>query len=76
MEAAPDVVEGMRRYYVQRAATYERVYAKPERQADLRAMEALLPPLFAQRRVLEVATGTAGGRRTPRATPPRGWPPT
>jgi SAM-dependent methyltransferase len=65
MEAAPDVVEGMRRYYVQRAATYERVYAKPERQADLRAMEALLPPLFAQRRVLEVATGT--GWWTPHA---------
>ena len=27
-------------YYARRAATYEQVYAKPERQADLRAMEA------------------------------------
>ncbi|MDE2147719.1 MAG: class I SAM-dependent methyltransferase [Burkholderiales bacterium] len=48
----------MRGYYAQRAATYERVYFKPERQADLRALEASLPPLFAGRRVLEVACGT------------------
>ena len=59
------VVEGMQRYYVQRAAYYERVYAKPERQADLRAMEALLPGLFSGRRVLEVACGT--GWWTPHA---------
>ena len=52
------VVEDMARYYAQRAATYERVYFKPERQADLRAMEAALPPLFAGREVLEVACGT------------------
>jgi demethylmenaquinone methyltransferase/2-methoxy-6-polyprenyl-1,4-benzoquinol methylase len=45
-------------YYKRRAATYERIYAKPERQADLRALEAALPPLFAGRRVLEVACGT------------------
>ena len=45
-------------YYRQRAPIYERVYAKPERQADLRAMEAALPALFAGRRVLEVAAGT------------------
>lgn len=45
-------------YYRQRAPAYERVYAKPERQADLRAMEAALPALFAGRRVLEVAAGT------------------
>lgn len=50
--------ESMAHYYRQRAATYERVYAKPERQADLRAMEAWLPGVFANRRVLEVATGT------------------
>lgn len=48
----------MAQYYRQRAACYERVYAKPERQADLRAMEAWLPGLFAGRRVLEIATGT------------------
>lgn len=45
-------------YYRQRALTYERIYAKPERQADLRAMEAALPPYFAGRSVLEVACGT------------------
>ena len=52
------VVDSMQRYYTLRAAVYERVYFKPERQADLRAMEAWLPPQFAGRRVLEVARGT------------------
>ncbi len=51
-------VEGMRGYYARRAATYEKVYHKPERQADLRAMEAWLPGVFAGRNVLEVACGT------------------
>lgn len=48
----------MPEYYRQRATYYERVYHKPERQADLRAMEAWLPSPFAGRRVLEVACGT------------------
>ena len=48
----------MAAYYAQRAAIYERVYFKPERQADLRAMEAWLPAQFNGRRVLEVACGT------------------
>lgn len=46
------------RYYLERASYYERVYQKPERQADLRQMEAALPTFFAGRRVLEVACGT------------------
>jgi SAM-dependent methyltransferase len=46
-----DVVDNMATYY-------ERVYFKPERQADLRAMEASLPALYAGRRVLEIACGT------------------
>ena len=50
--------ESMALYYQQRAAYYERVYVKPERQADLRAMEAWLPGHFNGRRVLEIATGT------------------
>ena len=50
--------ESMRDYYARRAATYERVYFKPERQADLRAMEAWLGAPFAQRHVLEIACGT------------------
>jgi demethylmenaquinone methyltransferase/2-methoxy-6-polyprenyl-1,4-benzoquinol methylase len=53
-----DVVAGMQAYYVQRAAYYERVYHKPERQSDLRAMEAWLPSAFAGRGVLEIACGT------------------
>jgi demethylmenaquinone methyltransferase/2-methoxy-6-polyprenyl-1,4-benzoquinol methylase len=48
----------MRHYYARRAADYEAVYAKPERQADLRAIEALLPGYFSGRDVLEVACGT------------------
>jgi len=50
--------ESMRAYYAQRAASYERIYFKPERQADLRAMEAWLPGPFAGREVLEIACGT------------------
>jgi len=50
--------ESMRAYYAQRAQIYERVYHKPERQADLRAMEAWLIGAFNGRRVLEVACGT------------------
>jgi len=48
----------LRRYYAERAASYEAIYAKPERQADLRAMEAWLPARFDGRRVLEIACGT------------------
>ena len=50
--------ESMRAYYAQRALIYERVYHKPERQAELRTMEAWLATPFAGRRVLEVACGT------------------
>ena len=45
-------------YYARRAAEYERIYAKPERQHDLRAIEAWLPMQFAGRDVLEIACGT------------------
>jgi ubiquinone/menaquinone biosynthesis C-methylase UbiE len=45
-------------YYAARAREYERVYAKPERQADLKQIALLLPTFFAGRRVLEVACGT------------------
>jgi len=50
--------ESMRDYYARRAATYERVYLKTERQADLRALEAWLGGPFAGREVLEIACGT------------------
>jgi demethylmenaquinone methyltransferase/2-methoxy-6-polyprenyl-1,4-benzoquinol methylase len=55
---APDVILGMQAYYAQRAAYYERVYFRPERQTDLRALEAWMEQAFAGRHVLEVATGT------------------
>ncbi len=56
--APPDIVARMQDYYAQRAAYYERVYHKPERQTDLRAMEAWMAGAFAGRRVLEIAAGT------------------
>jgi demethylmenaquinone methyltransferase/2-methoxy-6-polyprenyl-1,4-benzoquinol methylase len=55
---APPVESAMAAYYVKRASYYERVYHKPERQSDLRAMEQWLPTPFAGRRVLEIACGT------------------
>lgn len=55
---APATEASMARYYAQRAEIYERVYHKPERQRDLRAMEAWLPAQFNGRRVLEIACGT------------------
>jgi len=45
-------------YYARRAAEYERIYAKPERQADLAALKARIGKMFAGRRVLELACGT------------------
>lgn len=48
----------MAAYYARRAAQYERIYHKPERQAELRAIEAGLPRWFAGHRVLEIACGT------------------
>jgi len=48
----------MAAYYAQRAAYYERVYFKPERQPDLRLMEAWLAEQFVGRQVLEIACGT------------------
>lgn len=45
-------------YYSARAAEYDRVYARPERQQDLRAIERWLPTVFRGRSILEVACGT------------------
>jgi len=50
--------DSMRAYYAQRALSYERVYDKPERQADLQAMKAWLPGHFEGRHGLEIACGT------------------
>ncbi|MET7279349.1 class I SAM-dependent methyltransferase [Kribbella sp. NPDC005582] len=48
----------MEEYYRERAAEYDRIYDKPERQADLATLRGLLPPLVASRSVLEIACGT------------------
>ncbi|MCK6424667.1 MAG: class I SAM-dependent methyltransferase [Burkholderiaceae bacterium] len=48
----------MQDYYAARATEYDKVYAKPERQADLRQIEQWLPGVLAGRSVLEVACGT------------------
>jgi demethylmenaquinone methyltransferase/2-methoxy-6-polyprenyl-1,4-benzoquinol methylase len=45
-------------YYAARAAEYDRIYLKPERQPDLRQIEAWLPPRFAGAHMLEIACGT------------------
>jgi ubiquinone/menaquinone biosynthesis C-methylase UbiE len=48
----------MQSYYAARANEYDRVYDKPERQADVQAMQEWLPSLFVGSRLLEVACGT------------------
>jgi 2-polyprenyl-3-methyl-5-hydroxy-6-metoxy-1,4-benzoquinol methylase len=45
-------------YYAARAAEYERVYDKPERRADVARLREIVPPIFRDRNVLEVACGT------------------
>jgi demethylmenaquinone methyltransferase/2-methoxy-6-polyprenyl-1,4-benzoquinol methylase len=45
-------------YYASRAAEYERIYAKPERQPDLAALKARIARMFAGKHVLELACGT------------------
>lgn len=54
MRKAADLVD----YYAARVAEYERVYEKPERQADLSTLRSLVAAYFSGSRVLEVACGT------------------
>lgn len=49
---------GTEEYYRERAAEYDLVYDKPERQSDLTALRERVAELMAGRRVLEVAAGT------------------
>ena len=48
----------MESYYRARAAEYDRIYLKPERQHDLAAIRSWLPGKFVGARVLEIACGT------------------
>jgi ubiquinone/menaquinone biosynthesis C-methylase UbiE len=51
---SPELVQ----YYRRRAAQYEAIYAKPERQADLAVLKREIPARLRGTRVLEVACGT------------------
>lgn len=46
------------KYYAERAAEYEKVYEKAERQQDLRRMVAILQDIFSGKNLLEIACGT------------------
>jgi ubiquinone/menaquinone biosynthesis C-methylase UbiE len=48
----------MQEYYARRAAEYERIYARSERQADLATLCSTIETTFAGRCVLDVACGT------------------
>jgi len=48
----------LRAYYARRAAEYERIYDKPERQSDLARLREGLPPRFRGAALLEIACGT------------------
>ncbi len=52
------VDENLKNYYARRAQEYERIYDKPERQADLTSLRERIPALFDGRDVLEIACGT------------------
>jgi SAM-dependent methyltransferase len=52
------MTEEMTRYYAERAAEYERVYAQPAWQADLPTVRKRVLETFPGRRVFEVACGT------------------
>jgi len=45
-------------YYARRAQEYERIYAKPERQEDLRTLRSVVEETFRGKHVLEIACGT------------------
>src|SRR6476660_5952415 len=48
----------MVKYYADRAAEYERIYQKPERQEDLRTLREFVERTFVATHVLEIACGT------------------
>jgi len=52
--ASPELID----YYRRRAAEYEAIYAKPERQTDLANLRQAIPAKLRGARVLEIACGT------------------
>ncbi len=57
MTAAPET-DTLPSYYARRAAEYERIYDKPERQDDLRALGAYVEQAMAGHDIFELACGT------------------
>ncbi len=55
-DSSPD--HNLAAYYARRAREYERIYDKPERQADLARLRDVVPSLLDARHVLEIACGT------------------
>ncbi|MFQ5936258.1 MAG: class I SAM-dependent methyltransferase [Acidiferrobacterales bacterium] len=53
-----DQAHELKAYYSRRAAEYEAIYQKPERQQDLVALKSMLRDLLRGHRVLEIACGT------------------
>ena len=58
MADSRDPTPPIEHYYSKRAAEYERIYQKPERQRELDWLRGRIPQLFRARTVLEVACGT------------------
>src|ERR1700747_3357850 len=55
---AGDGAPQLEKYYDRRAAEYEKIYDKPERQHELEWLRRRIPELLRDRTVLEVACGT------------------
>lgn len=53
-----EMSDNLTTYYAERAAEYEAIYAKPERQADLGAATKVLQEIFKEKEMLEIACGT------------------
>ena len=54
----------LKTYYQKRAKEYDRVYQKPERQADLKQLHQYLKTTFDNKTVLEIACGTGYWTKT------------
>jgi demethylmenaquinone methyltransferase/2-methoxy-6-polyprenyl-1,4-benzoquinol methylase len=58
MADSPSNTPHLEHYYSKRAAEYEQIYQKPERQQELEWLRGRVPQLYRGRTVLEVACGT------------------
>jgi ubiquinone/menaquinone biosynthesis C-methylase UbiE len=58
MADSPSTTPHLEHYYSKRAAEYEQIYQKPERQHELEWLRGRVPEIYRRRTVLEVACGT------------------